>query len=34
MSEIKVTPESYRTSQISPIVLKESERVQVAIGVS
>lgn len=30
MSEITVTPESYRTSQITPIVLSESERVQVA----
>ena len=30
MSEITVTPESYRTSQITPIVLSESERVQIS----
>ena len=30
MSEITLTPESYRTSQISPLVLSESQRVQVS----
>ncbi len=30
MSEFTITPESYRTSRISPLVLSESERVQVS----
>ena len=29
MSEITLTPESFRTSQISPLVLSEKQRVQV-----